>query len=461
MKFLVLNLPYKEKIIRKFSCSYHARGFLYPPVELVRLATIIKENFKNSDTLEFYDAVAKKDNDKKSIKKILSYKPDCIFTLLSVDFLQYEITFLKKLQKFIDAPVILIGYIPSLYPDLFDELGFVLGNNFETVIFNAMRFYSANEQADFIESLKVFQRNKLLEHEPDLIKYHDIEIIEKYNYSELFASGKTAFTYWSFGCPYSCSFCVRTYNISGVKFRKTENIFEELKYYNSKGVKNIRLLDDNCTLRKKLLKDIYNFQKENNINFKYYGLTRIDLLDDEVVDLLIGLNFRHVMIGLESINEDSRRIYNKTFKTETDKAEKHIKRLRKNKIDVSYFLLFNPLNENFEDIKSTVKYLRDSSVSFASLSFLIPYPGTEIFKSNSDYIKYDLYPLFRWRWKTEFYTKLKKYETYFFINFYLLSFFKFSNLLRQIISHPFQSACIFKDTIKFYVNKKRDREDYF
>ena len=91
MKFLVINLPYQSKIIRKFSCSYFARGFLYPPVELVRLSTIIEENGIPGDEVIFYDAVAENHDEDSCIEKIKNIQPDYVFTMTSVDFISSEL----------------------------------------------------------------------------------------------------------------------------------------------------------------------------------------------------------------------------------------------------------------------------------------------------------------------------------------------------------------------------------
>ncbi|HOK38711.1 MAG: radical SAM protein [Bacteroidales bacterium] len=460
MKFLVLNLPYQSKIIRKYSCSYFARGFLYPPVELVRLSTIIEENSFPGDEVLFYDAIVENHDEDNCIEKIKNIQPDYIFTMTSIDFISSELKFIEKLRLCVKNPLIIIGYIPSLYPDDFSKYGVVLDGNFETIVYNSLLIIKAEQKADFIEIIKN-ERLKRTEHNPDLIVHYNLKFIKNYRYKELFSKGNTGFTYWSFGCPYSCSFCIKTYNQHKVSFRKTENILQEIKYFAENGIKNIRLLDDNCTLKKTLLKEVLKFQSENGLKFNYYGLTRIDLLDNEVVDLLIDLNFKHIMIGLETINENSGREYNKIFNIDFEQTKLILKKLRKNKVEISIFMLFNPLTEQFTDIKNTLSYLRNLPVSFASLSYVIPYPGTDIFKKNEQNIEVQNYPEFRWRWKKDYYLNLKKNETYFLKNFYFTNPDRFINLIRLFLKYPSQAFDIFFDSMKYLFTSNKEREDYF
>jgi hypothetical protein len=109
MNILVLNMPYKRNIIRKYSCSFHAVGFLYPPVELLRVATIIKQYSNHKHSVKFYDAIADKHNNKTCINKIAETKPDIIISLASVDFINDEIIFLEQLKKRIESKIVLIG----------------------------------------------------------------------------------------------------------------------------------------------------------------------------------------------------------------------------------------------------------------------------------------------------------------------------------------------------------------
>lgn len=459
MKFLVLNLPYSKNIIRKYSCSYIANGFLYPPVELHRIASILKFNLTKKDDVIFIDAIEERLNENKCLKNIKLLAPDVIITLGSVDFINEEYSFCKKIKNCCNVKIILIGYIPNLYPEKFSDVDEILGNDFESVI-NLASKSSTVSLEKFLEKVSEL-KSKNYCFDPDTIKMAEYSFIENRNYSELFVKGKTAITYFSFGCSYKCNFCIRTYGLNKVHYRKTENILYELKEYYNKGIKNIRILDDNCTLNKKLLYDILKFQNENNYKFNFYGLSRIDLIDYETINLLINLNFKSLMIGIESINERTQSSYNKQLSLNLSEVHSKLKLLKSNKVQMSMFIMINPLTDNENVISSSIKFLNNLPVHFASISYVVPYPGTFFFNINFDKIIFKTEPKFEYRIKSQLVYKFKKIEVNFLIKFYILKPWRLFNIILLTIKHPVQMISVFFNVIRFIFNQDKNRDNFF
>ncbi len=436
MNILVLNLPYKRKIIRKYSCSYHANGFLYPPVELVRISSIIKEKCVDNYELNFIDAIALNLSYRKCIDKILRIKPDLIITLTSVDFIGEEIRFLSKLKTLIDAKLVVIGHIASMFPEKFPFADVVLSNNFEAVIGQTC-IEKANNADCFIAKLKEKKDNDYI-FDPDIIQKVDLSFVDESLYSELFTRGKTAFTYFSFGCPFKCSFCVRTYGLNKHYYRSTENIIAEIAEYKLAGYKNIRLLDDNCNLNKDLLHKILNFQNSHGIEFNYHGLTRLDLLDDESLSLFAQLKFKNLYVGIETINENTQKEYNKKLDLDYNSIYNKFSYLEKSGVEITVFILFNPLTETKDDLKKTVKFLSKLPISNAGLSFVNPYPGTELFKKNRKEIDFYFEEDYHSRFADKYYKNIELIELWFMIRFYFSSLNRLLIIAKKCLCNPKQ-----------------------
>ncbi len=456
MNFLVFNLPYNRKIVRKYSCSYLAPNFLYPPLELLRVATIIKESGNNN--VVFIDAIAEGLGDNKSLLKIKKTNPDFLIVLTSVDFINEEYEFIKKIKKEIKIKIILIGYLPFLFFDHFSEADVILGNNFESIIKKTI--IDTNNDCDFF--IKKLKENsyKDFEFNPDIIKKVDNSFIKDNLYSDFFVKGKTAFTYFSFGCPYSCSFCVKTYNLSKAYYRNRENIFSELLDYSKKKYKNIRILDDNCTLNKDILSDILEFQKINNIFFNYYGLSRLDLLDESTINLLGQLNFKRILIGLETINKEVQKKYNKKIIVDEIEIKKKFKSLKKAGIEIFVFIMVDPSIENKNDLKKTMLFLKKNSIDFTSISYIIPYPGTVYFNENKEKIDFCLNPFYS-KLKNKYYSEFEKNKIFFFISFYLFNFRKFYKFIFMTIKNPKQTFLIIKSFLSYFLFSKKKRDNFF
>jgi hypothetical protein len=52
------------------------------------------------------------------------------------------------------------------------------------------------------------------------------------------------------------------------------------------------LFADNATLNKGLFRELAPFMEEREMQFRFYGLTRIDLLDIETIELLSLMGFQ-------------------------------------------------------------------------------------------------------------------------------------------------------------------------
>lgn len=457
MKILVLNLPYKRKVIRKYSCSYHATGFLYPPVELVRVASIIKQKADANTEVVFIDAIALNLSYKNCDNEIKILNPDIIISLTSIDFIAEEKEYLFHIKNITAAKLIVIGYLPSLFKDKFAFADSILDNRFEGLL--ALACSNATQNAEsFIQYLKENEQLDLI-FDPDIIYKIDLSFINDRLYSELFAHGKTAFTYFSFGCPYKCSFCIRTYGLNKHSYRKDENILAEIDEYRLKGYKNIRLLDDNCNLNKNLLRKIVEYQETNNYYFNFYGLTRLDLLDEESLDLFAKLKFKSLLIGVETISEKTQLEYNKKLDLDFNEIFRKFSFLNNKKVEITVFILYNPLIENRTDLRKTLKFLSKLPIKNASLSFANPYPGTKFFEKNIAKIDFHFDTEYLSRFNPEYYLKIKRVELWFMLSFYLSTPKKMFFVIKKAFLNPIQVTKIFFTSLGFLLFE--DDKNYF
>ncbi len=456
MKLLIINLPYEKPIMRKYSCSYHAVGFLYPPLELMRIATIIKDNSPEI-SIEFIDAIAENLNFKSSLKKIEDYKPDAIVTMTSVDYINTEYEQIKKIKEQTKIPFIVVGYIPDLFRSEYQLFDIIIGNNFEQVFYESCKDKTENLNA-FINNINTHLKTST-PFNPDIINKVDYSFINPQLYSDVFCKGKTAFTYFSFGCPFQCSFCIKTYNLQKAYFRNFTNIKEELDYFYSQGYKNIRILDDNCTLNKDLLKDIFQYLEGKDIHLNFLGLTRMDLIDDEVIDLMSKLNFKKIYIGLETISSSRQKEYNKNIVIDKKIIDDKLIKLKNKGIEAVIFIIFNPLSENFQDLKNTLKFIKQLHVYYAAQYFTTAYPGTPFFNNNIGKINFSPFPFIS-ELRNDSKINLNKIGLYFLISFYVFNGFNIFRMIYRYIKFPKQTFIIISNILSYIFSIKRERKDF-
>ncbi|MEM4500062.1 MAG: radical SAM protein [Candidatus Woesearchaeota archaeon] len=381
MRILVLNLPFEKPIIRRYSCSYYAHGFLYEPHELLRVATILKEG-KNE--ILFLDCIAEKKNITSTIEYIKKKRIDLIITMLGIDFVTEDYKTITTIKKNCRVKIVGISYIASLFPEMFKNLDVILNKFFEEKIANAKNETTLDR---FLKKLKIDVKEK----NPDIIKKVDRSFLNFKDYTELLTS-KCAFIYFGFGCPFKCNYCIRSYDLNEYKIRSKEFVFDELKTIFLEGYRNVRIMDDNFTLNSNFLMELSEFLKKENIHLNFYGLSRIDLLNDKTIELLRRINVKRLYIGLETFKQDMQKYYDKNIKIDIEKFTEIFKKLRSSKIETGVWLLYHPIKDRKEEILDWINILLKLNPDFVNLSIITPYPNTLFFEMEKSNFVFSINP---------------------------------------------------------------------
>ena len=115
MKVACLNLPYIRPIVRRYTCTYHAENFLLPPLELMYLSSIIKQEGGESFLI---DAIAERLSIDKVNAQLNGFSPNCLISLLGIETFSEDLASLKKIKEANpQVYIICIGYYPSLFPE--------------------------------------------------------------------------------------------------------------------------------------------------------------------------------------------------------------------------------------------------------------------------------------------------------------------------------------------------------
>jgi len=181
------------------------------------------------------------------------------------------------------------------------------------------------------------------------------------------------------GCPFKCSYCLASLELS-VRYFELKKVKENILDLINKNAKIFKFLDRTFNLNTKHSKEIINFIIENHKpgNVFQFEITG-DILKDELLDLVHtapkGL-FRFE-IGIQSTNlktnQEVDRIQN------TEKLFEIIKTIQKNGIvDLHLDLIAGLPYENLESFKNTFNQTFDLKSKELQLGFLTMLPGTKI-----------------------------------------------------------------------------------
>ncbi|MGH3282205.1 MAG: hopanoid C-3 methylase HpnR [Trebonia sp.] len=184
---------------------------------------------------------------------------------------------------------------------------------------------------------------------------------------------------FSRGCPWDCSFC-SAWTFYGRSYRKAtpEAAAEELA-----GIRepNVFIVDDVAFIRPEHGDAIAAEVERRGVRKRYYLETRSDVLlrNTEVFRRWTGLGLKYMFLGVESINAEGLDLYRK--RVSPDENFRALETARRLGITVAINLIVDPAwdTEQF-------RIMREFAMSvpeIVHLTVMTPYPGTEIWHTES------------------------------------------------------------------------------
>ncbi|MFQ5905486.1 MAG: B12-binding domain-containing radical SAM protein [bacterium] len=202
--------------------------------------------------------------------------------------------------------------------------------------------------------------------------------------SNLFWSNLLPFTHVlvSRGCPFSCSFCQPTLvRMFGKKVRRMSpnRVVDLLLWLERKfGVKEVFFEDDLflSTAFKTWVYQLTWLMRERNVGVRWYAQARADSADQELLSAAREAGCYMVMCGVES---GSQRILDFYHKRITPEQVRSLFTLcRELGLMTIAEIIFGAPMETRDDVKKTLKLIREIEPDGVSPCILTPYPGTYV-----------------------------------------------------------------------------------
>jgi anaerobic magnesium-protoporphyrin IX monomethyl ester cyclase len=193
--------------------------------------------------------------------------------------------------------------------------------------------------------------------------------------NEFFASGVVPLQA-SYGCPFHCAFCnfMKDRRLMGVK--PIDNLIEELKIVQEKGVKYVWFVDDNFRLGKNDLEIVCRKMIDNGIQLKWKSFIRPSAMRDLDIAILKAAGCLEVQFGLESADP---LILKRMSKKSNPKLYANvIERALDADINCSCYFIFGFPGETQDTVKRTLEFIKGvehpelaGSIYFSMFPFII------------------------------------------------------------------------------------------
>jgi radical SAM superfamily enzyme YgiQ (UPF0313 family) len=204
------------------------------------------------------------------------------------------------------------------------------------------------------------------------------ELLPLMTYRMPLIKGPFTFIVTSRGCPAGCTYCIKhvSYQYSA-RLRSPKLIMEELWYLKKLGIHNIHMYADLFTVSRDQVVELCERMIAEKINIKWTCNSRVDYVDEEMLQLMGKAGNWLISWGIESGNEQILKHARKG--AYPDKAERALKWARQAGIkNWGYFIIGLP-GETEETIRQTIDFSKKLPLDIALFHVAAPYPGTPFF----------------------------------------------------------------------------------
>lgn len=385
-KILLIEPP--GDFIRLDRCmqSIDSWGGVYRfPLNLSRIAAHLINLGK---IVKFIDLQA--DNDANLKETLLEFKPELCILSCGFPSMLHDSNTAKEIKYILPSThVSTFGVPPTLLEnDFFNKATWGFDIHFDSIV------YGGEPSFGYEELLKVSGTKPKKKYYGGLQKFSTLDtkisrkIFPHSLYKSPFTGQNATYIEGSFGCPYTCSFCVVPV-LYDRKFSKRtpEDIVEEFKFaieYNN--VQQITLWDEGTTFQKSFINELCDrlieLRKGANPKFKNFIWTTRSttaLIDEKIVNKLALSGLSGITLGIESFDQNILSNIGKSISISSNL--KAIELLSKYNIISIGHIILGHLHETKKTIERTIQAAIESKLSFAQFYCAVPYPNTTLHKS--------------------------------------------------------------------------------
>lgn len=182
------------------------------------------------------------------------------------------------------------------------------------------------------------------------------------------------------GCPYSCTYCgvANTWGHK-VRFRSVQNVISEMKMLISKyRVPYFSFRDASFTVDRKRTLELCRQLVKENLNVSWECITRLDLLDEELVVNMKRAGCTTIRIGIETGNEQLMRQMGRKFTLK--QIKKAAMMLNNQDIFWTAYFMFGVPEETEETIADSLKLITEINPPFVTIARYSLIAGTAMFE---------------------------------------------------------------------------------
>lgn len=197
------------------------------------------------------------------------------------------------------------------------------------------------------------------------------------NYFSIMAKRPFATMISSRGCPFQCSFCFKQAVDRKSIYRSAEDVVGEMEYLvRNYGIREIMFYDDVFTMKRKRVIEICDLIKKKRLKVRWEAPTRVDLVDDELMQHMASAGCIRLRFGIESGDIDI--LLDMQKKTDLQEIERAVRSAKRAGIQTFGYFIVGWLDESSAQYQRTVDFACALPLDYASFYTATPLPGTKL-----------------------------------------------------------------------------------
>ena len=379
-RVLLLVPPGEGVVIRDYYCSKHSQArYLHPPIDLV-----VQGGHFRAAGLEpsLVDATVDRLSARSALQAVREARPDAVFALAGAVSWPADEAFLREVAEATGAPVYASG-------DLFmqDPATSLAHHSF---LAGLLTDFTSDELARHLapapaggsgaraalvlpgDPPRPIRRTR--GSRPIPRPAHDLFVGKDYRYP--FARAyPMAGVYASYGCPYTCSFCIT--GELGTSMRPAENVVDELRWLVELGVREVFFQDQCFGCAPRAAWDrLLDAMIEADLGLGWWTFTRVDVLDRGLARRMKAAGCHTVILGVESASEEILANHRKGYGPERIR-EAFALCEQEDLRTAATFILGLP-EETPESLRATIDFACSLPADYASFNVAVPRAGTRL-----------------------------------------------------------------------------------
>ena len=425
---------------------FHPRAdtsiFRFPPLGLGYIAAYLRQN---GISVEIVDCTFNKQTE--VLKKVIETKPK-IIGIQSMYSIKEKSLELAELLKNHCELLVAGGALPTTDPDAFlkrfDVV--VIGEGEQTMLELVNQFMNGGDLSQVKGIVYREKGSGAVKRTPPrgldenlnrfpnpLRELFDNEAYKKF-YAKKFGYTTTAIM-TSRGCPFSCDFCSKPVFGNEFRARTAANVADEIEEVISLGYSRIWFADDCFTLDRSRLIGICDEIIKRGLKVDWECLSRVDTLDQEMVDKMKQAGCVRMFFGIESGNDSVLVLMKKQITTK--QVRKALFLCKANGIKAGAFFIIGYPGENDKTVLETIKFASLLPLDYLSFTLPYPIPGTPLYERLNGKMIID-------GWEEPKNIKIVKHKL----------------LFASYLSEPKLKFAIIKGMIQFYIQKYAGKIGY-